>query len=161
MPVVCKIQKVVLSAALLLAMAIATTGCPAEDSQPAFQPSGTYIDGNKATGQGVSIVIDKSDFAHEVGKTQCPQKIGVITIKNNNDEEVTYSLARGQELERATDVSKTTGTLKKGEEVKIDLTFNCSQTDNVVEQWLVNVYKTADKAPLADSAINIKGDVKK
>jgi hypothetical protein len=74
------------------------------------------IKDNEAQRHGVKIVVDKATFDHKVGETQCPQKIGVITITNeSNEDEVTYTLTRGHDLEGATDVNKTTGTLKKGE----------------------------------------------
>jgi len=109
---------------------------------------------------GARISVSKAEFAHEVGKTECPQKIGVITIKNiDNAKKLRFTITRGDDAQRATMVTRTSGELAMGDEVNIDLAFLCTQTFDVVEQWIVKVTDENGNR-VTDTAVNIKGSVR-
>lgn len=153
------IIKLAFSTLTALALMTSLVACRGDDSDVSQVEPGTSYVGNSAIGPGVTITADKDTFDHKVGETDCPQPIGTITIKNiGHDEELTFKLTRGHELEKATSVDVTTGKVAKGAEGKVQLVFNCSQTFDVAEQWIVEVYK-ADGTRIADTAINIKGKV--
>jgi hypothetical protein len=109
-----------------------------------------------------TITVSQTNFSHSVGKTTCPQKIGTVTIKNDRAEPVRWSARRGQGSGQATTLSQTSGKLASGESVTFDVVFNCSQTTDVSEQWLVEVNdNTVTNGPvLNDLAVNITGSVK-
>jgi hypothetical protein len=156
-----KLTKLALSAltafALMTTASFALLGCDGEPSSD--PPSLMNMTPNSMVSEGIEIRVDKDKFDHEVGTTPCPQHIGIISIKNMaHDEELTFKITRGHELEKATSVKTETGKIAKGADAKIDLFFNCSQTFDVAEQWIVEVYKT-DGTRVGNLAINVKGKV--
>lgn len=145
--------------AVVLALgAVCTAGCSGGDdltvAPPALAGAGEK---NKTT-----ITVTQTNFSHSVGKTECPQKIGTMTIKNNRDTPIRWSAERGQPAGTSTSFSQTSGKLAAGESVTVDVIFTCSQTTNVSEQWIVKVFDNTvtNGEVLNDTAVNINGTVK-
>ncbi len=56
-------------------------------------------------------------------------------------------------------MSRTSGELAKGESITLDMTFLCSQTTDVSEQWVLLV--TDEKGNrVTDTALNVTGSVR-
>lgn len=143
-------------AAFLALGAVGNVGCGSSDPYEVPPPE---VAGEK---NKTIIAVTQTNFAHDVGKTACPQKIGTVTIKNNRDTPVRWSAKRGQPAGTATSFDKTEGKLASGESVTIEVIFTCSQTTNVSEQWIVEVFDNtvANGERLNDTAVNINGTVK-
>jgi hypothetical protein len=144
----------------VLAGALCVGGCGPGDS-PSIDPPKLTTPAPGDVENGAQIVVSKVTFDHEVGKTQCPQMIGTITLRNvSNDKPLKWTITKGDPLATpATGVSATSGTLAKGQEVVVNVVFNCSQTFDVSEQWIVNISDDAGNR-VTDTAVNIKGKVK-
>ncbi|MBL8611521.1 MAG: hypothetical protein JNL38_29520 [Myxococcales bacterium] len=144
--------------ALVVGFASALTGCGGGSSETVLPPP------QLANGEenGARIVVTSTKFEHQVGKTQCPQKIGTVTITNvSRDEKLKFRIDKGPPPSepKATSVSRTSGELAKGESITVDMTFLCSQTTDVSEQWILLV--TDEKGNrVTDTALNVTGSVR-
>lgn len=147
-----------LAALFSVCTAIGSVGCSGGDPYAVEPPTLANDNAKNKT----SITVSQTNFAHDVGKTQCPQKIGTVTIKNDRDTPIRWSAERGQPTGTATSFSQTSGKLASGESVTIDVIFTCSQTTNVSEQWIVKLFDNTvvNGEQLNDTAVNINGTVK-
>lgn len=151
------VHSLFLAAFFALGTGLGTVGCSSGDGLPDVQPIEVNGERNKTI-----ITVSQTNFAHDVGKTNCPQKIGTVTIKNNRETPIRWEAKRGQPAGSATSFAQTSGKLAAGEQVTFDVIFTCSQTTNVSEQWILEVFDNtvANGERLNDTAVNINGTVK-
>lgn len=147
-----------LAAFFAVTAVIGSTGCGGSDPYTIGPPT---LVGDNSKNQ-TSITVSQTNFSHDVGKTQCPQKIGTVTIKNDRGTPIRWSAERGQPVGSATSFSQTSGKLASGESVTFDVIFTCSQTRDVSEQWIVKLFDNTvvNGELLNDTAVNINGTVK-
>lgn len=142
-------------AAFLVVGSVGISGCGSDPTSVAPP----LANGSK---NGTTITVSQTNFSHSVGKTECPQKIGTVTIKNDRTTPIRWSIDRGDPVGTATSFKETSGKLAAGESVTVDVIFTCSQTTNVSEQWIVKVFDNTvtNGEVLNDTAVNINGTVK-
>jgi hypothetical protein len=144
--------KRLLTVAAFAMMSFVLAGCP-EDGLEVDPPS-LHLQQN-----GIEINAEKTTFAHEVGKTECPQKIGVIKLSNISGGKVRWTIERDDRIGTgAVTPSALNGNIDSGGNATIELAFNCTQTTDVAERYVVRVFDESGKQ-IADSAINVKGEV--
>jgi len=150
-----KLSKNSLLATAMFAMSFALAGCPEEDSLDITPPTLA----NNTSQNGIDITTDKVEFAHEVGKTECPQRIGIIKIVNKSGKKVRFTIERDDRIGTgAVTPSSTSGDIASNADANVELAFNCSQTEDVSERWVVRVFDEQNQQ-IAHSAINLKGEV--
>ncbi len=144
--------------AMMLAAGLVFGTAACGGGSPEIDPPQLSADGAR---NGTKIVVSQTNFSHHIGQTQCPQKIGTITITNDRSEPIKFKASRGAgDHPGAITLAKTEGNLAAGESVTFDVVFNCSQTTDVSEQWIVNVESAVDNSHLNDIAVNVNGTVR-